>query len=287
MSLWFHPKKELRPPVGGLIRTSVGDSSRRKIVSIGWNGYAPDQEASTHDSKSLHAEENAILFANEQASGGVLYTTLFPCTNCAKLICQAQISKVLYLFIDTHSIESVPIFDAARIFYEPIVHRPFLYEQCGTIEKDYMRKMLQRERSSWLDGKFQQKYFVSNRAAQYPNSERNGWAANKILTIPFGGDLTLHAANLVYKVLQSNHGFSLEDAARALWQIRDSDEAASFLDYSNDDIPRAFDYLRRRQAATVNATPEITELLAISYTRSQNDQKIFSYFHLEVPSKRV
>ncbi|KAH8259206.1 hypothetical protein KR026_000723 [Drosophila bipectinata] len=46
----------------------------------------------------VHAEANAILHSNgTRLTGTCLYTTLFPCNECTKLIIQSGISKVLYL----------------------------------------------------------------------------------------------------------------------------------------------------------------------------------------------
>lgn len=44
-----------------------------------------------------HAELNAVLNRNEAHSGGcTLFTTMFPCNECAKVIIQAGIKEVVY-----------------------------------------------------------------------------------------------------------------------------------------------------------------------------------------------
>jgi dCMP deaminase len=58
----------------------------------------------------LHAEANAILKVAKSAQsslGSTLYVTLSPCLECAKLIIQAGISKVVYseLYRDTSGLE--------------------------------------------------------------------------------------------------------------------------------------------------------------------------------------
>ncbi|MEY3679056.1 MAG: hypothetical protein RI924_1197 [Bacteroidota bacterium] len=84
-----------------------------RIISIGYNG----PPAGTHncdedwpetgcprDSKNscslaLHAEENAILYANKNGSsleGATLYLTLSPCISCARLIFSSGIKKVYF-----------------------------------------------------------------------------------------------------------------------------------------------------------------------------------------------
>ncbi|XP_052848908.1 probable deoxycytidylate deaminase [Drosophila gunungcola] len=84
--------------------------SLNRIVSIGYNGFprnCSDDEfpwSKSHffleDKKMyvVHAEANAILNNNGMGLTGTrLYTTLFPCNECAKLIIQAGISEVLFL----------------------------------------------------------------------------------------------------------------------------------------------------------------------------------------------
>lgn len=44
-----------------------------------------------------HAEENAILNAKGELKGNILYTTLYPCNRCAKMIIQKGISEVVYM----------------------------------------------------------------------------------------------------------------------------------------------------------------------------------------------
>lgn len=44
----------------------------------------------------VHSESNAIVSSKQDLSGYTLYTSLFPCNECAKLIIQAGISKIIY-----------------------------------------------------------------------------------------------------------------------------------------------------------------------------------------------
>ena len=49
---------------------------------------------------ALHAEHNAILFASKQGislEGATLYTTLSPCLQCARVIYEMRIGRVVYL----------------------------------------------------------------------------------------------------------------------------------------------------------------------------------------------
>ncbi|EJL7929135.1 cytidine/deoxycytidylate deaminase family protein [Vibrio cholerae] len=83
--------------------TQVGAviTKQNRIVSVGFNGYPHgiSDSASTDDRdmkylKTLHAEENAILFAKRDLDGCEIYVTHFPCPNCAAKIIQTGISAV-------------------------------------------------------------------------------------------------------------------------------------------------------------------------------------------------
>ncbi len=85
-------------------------SRENKILSMGYNGMPTgcfddempwEREAESDlQTKYLyvcHAELNAILNnASASLAGARLYTTLFPCNECAKAIIQSGISKVIY-----------------------------------------------------------------------------------------------------------------------------------------------------------------------------------------------
>lgn len=72
-----------------------------RIVSVGFNGYPHgiSDSASTDDRemkllKTLHAEENAILFAKQDLTHFDIWVTHFPCPNCAAKIIQTGMSRV-------------------------------------------------------------------------------------------------------------------------------------------------------------------------------------------------
>ena len=81
-----------------------------RIISIGYNGMPSGwtNVCETSDEygmrpvtkpEVLHAETNAIAKvaqSNESAKGATAYTTCAPCLDCAKLIYQAGISRVVY-----------------------------------------------------------------------------------------------------------------------------------------------------------------------------------------------
>ncbi len=109
----------------------VGDDKR--IRSMGYNGmpsccsddHYPWERAEGLESKYLyvcHAELNAILNCNSgTVRGCTVYTTLFPCNECAKAIIQSGISEVVYLsdkYAETDSVRaSKRMFDTAGVKY--------------------------------------------------------------------------------------------------------------------------------------------------------------------------
>ena len=88
-----------RKKVGALI---VKDNM---IISDGYNGTpsgfdncCEDEDGNTHW-YVLHAEANAILKVSKStnsAQGATLYLTLSPCRDCAKLILQSGIKRLVY-----------------------------------------------------------------------------------------------------------------------------------------------------------------------------------------------
>ena len=88
-------------------------NDEQKIVGIGYNGFPKNcsddslpwsRESSDGSILSTkypfvcHAEMNAILNKNEaNLKNSTIYTTLFPCNECSKLIIQSGIKRVIYL----------------------------------------------------------------------------------------------------------------------------------------------------------------------------------------------
>ncbi len=76
-----------------------------RVIAMGYNGVLPgDNPEKGIDSKGIthtvHAEANVIAFCAKNGiptEGCILYTTLSPCENCAELIIQAGIKRVVYL----------------------------------------------------------------------------------------------------------------------------------------------------------------------------------------------
>ncbi len=107
--------------------------SEKKIISVGYNGMphcCSDDEYPWDKNEGLgskylyvcHAELNAILNShNGSVSGSTVYTTLFPCNECAKAIIQSGISEVVYMcdkYAETDGVmASKRMFDSAGVKY--------------------------------------------------------------------------------------------------------------------------------------------------------------------------
>ena len=71
-----------------------------RIVSLGYNG-PPRGVSDEHINReikllrTLHAEENAILFTDRDPEGCTLYVTHHPCAHCAAMIAQVGIVRVV------------------------------------------------------------------------------------------------------------------------------------------------------------------------------------------------
>ena len=97
--IWAENSYCLRRKVGAIL---VKD---KMIISDGYNGTPSGFENSCEDEHNnskpyvLHAEANAIskvARSNNSSDGATLYVTASPCMECAKLIIQAGIRRVVY-----------------------------------------------------------------------------------------------------------------------------------------------------------------------------------------------
>jgi dCMP deaminase len=98
-AIWAENSYCKRRQVGALI---VND---KMIISDGYNGTPSGFENMCEDENGLtkpyvlHAEANAITkiaCSNNNSKGATLYVTASPCIECAKLIIQAGIKRVVY-----------------------------------------------------------------------------------------------------------------------------------------------------------------------------------------------
>ena len=118
-------------------KTQVGAcivDSENKIISLGYNGFpvgVSDDDfpwgrdgllSETKHGYVCHAEANAILNCMPHPlKGCTIYVTLFPCNECAKLLIQAGITKVVYYYIKEgkqQTIAAKKMFDYVGIKYE-------------------------------------------------------------------------------------------------------------------------------------------------------------------------
>ena len=101
-----------------------------KILGIGYNGFprgcSDDSFSWERPEKYLyvvHAEVNCILNVNnfELIRDGTIYTTLFPCNECAKVIIQTGVREIVYLgdkYLGTETDKaSKKMFDSACVKY--------------------------------------------------------------------------------------------------------------------------------------------------------------------------
>ena len=104
---WVNRFLDLASVVGSWSKdpsTQVGAvivDQRNRIVSVGFNGFPhgiPDDTISREEKlrRTIHAEENALLFANTSVEGCTIYVTHHPCSRCAAKLIQVGIKKIIY-----------------------------------------------------------------------------------------------------------------------------------------------------------------------------------------------
>ncbi len=109
-------------------------SPTNRILSVGYNGmpsgcsddnYPWERNGEPLATKYLfvcHAELNAILnYRGGSLEGSRVYTTLFPCNECAKALIQSGVKEIIYMqdkYADTDSvIASKKMMDSAGVVY--------------------------------------------------------------------------------------------------------------------------------------------------------------------------
>lgn len=112
-------------------------NKQKRIVGIGYNGFPSgtsdgdfswereaDNVLDTKYPYVVHAEVNAILNSRQNLEGCILYVSLFPCNECAKIIIQSGIKEVVYIsdkYKGTNSfIASQKLFDKSNVKYRKI-----------------------------------------------------------------------------------------------------------------------------------------------------------------------
>ena len=91
----------------------------QRVIATGYNGSLRGQPhcseagclmVAGHCKRTVHAEMNALLqcaFYGAPSRGAVLFTTSFPCLDCAKAMVQAGVERVVYRdpYPDPHTLE--------------------------------------------------------------------------------------------------------------------------------------------------------------------------------------
>lgn len=100
----------------------------KRIVSTGFNGFPQgvDDEATDRDIKllrTIHAEENALLFARRDVTGMTVYVTRPPCARCAAKLIQSGVSRVVY---------PLPPVDFAERWGDEMREANAMFSQVGT-----------------------------------------------------------------------------------------------------------------------------------------------------------
>ena len=101
IDLAYHVAEWSRDPstkVGAVITDGA-----KRVIGMGFNGFpagvedtdARYEERSVKYKLIVHAEANAIMHSGVRVNGGWLFTTMFPCTDCTKLIIQSGIIAVV------------------------------------------------------------------------------------------------------------------------------------------------------------------------------------------------
>lgn len=77
-----------------------------KIIASGYNGAPKGMShcddigcliKDGHCIRTIHAEQNALIQAGENANNSILYTTNVPCPICFKLLIQANVKKIIFI----------------------------------------------------------------------------------------------------------------------------------------------------------------------------------------------
>lgn len=101
-------------------KTQVGAvivDENKHIIATGFNGFPSGLEETEERWNTeqkyefvVHAEMNCILHAIKSVKNCTIYTTMYPCSNCAKNIANAGIKKIIYLDDKYHNQISDTIF---------------------------------------------------------------------------------------------------------------------------------------------------------------------------------
>ena len=87
---------------GAQVGAVIVDNNNR-VVSLGFNGFPQkvrDDEGILQDrerklKRTIHAEENALLFAQRSVDGFTMYVSAHPCARCTAKLIQSGITRVV------------------------------------------------------------------------------------------------------------------------------------------------------------------------------------------------
>jgi dCMP deaminase len=111
---------DLRLKVGCVIT----DDSMTQVLGFGWNGGArgqADEPESSEAGKSnlIHAEINALIKTDYKIQNKIVFITHAPCRVCAKVLVNANISKLYYIW-DYRDTSALDILKKAGIVVQKV-----------------------------------------------------------------------------------------------------------------------------------------------------------------------
>lgn len=76
-----------------------------RIISLGYNGFAAGvndtaerlEDRACKLNLTIHAEENAMIFAKRDLSGCTVYVTHPPCPRCASKLVQEEVKRIVFI----------------------------------------------------------------------------------------------------------------------------------------------------------------------------------------------
>ncbi len=86
-----------------------------RIISQGYNGFLSGHPhksiiINNHEIATIHAEQNAIIDCAKRGvncNNSIAYITHFPCINCLKMLVQAGIEKIYYIYDYKNDYENI------------------------------------------------------------------------------------------------------------------------------------------------------------------------------------
>ena len=107
-----------------------------RIISVGYNGFAagvkdsPERLENRHCKLNLtiHAEENAMIFAKRDLTDCTVYVTHPPCPRCASKLVQEEVKRIVFL---------TPSADFLSRWKDDIELSYQMYEEAGIEHQEY------------------------------------------------------------------------------------------------------------------------------------------------------